>query len=292
MTVIQQFILSLEIDYCGHPYYVSGNAILHAMADRLSPDTKRQLRVSHGVFAPAQFGKYPAEHSQSGTRPGMGSSLPPVESYADLFLCREPSQSWLLDSRPRDLLNTPDLRLQSGHIALQPETVQVRPPDARTETSTTTWALHGYLHAADDSLLPLPESTLDGLQLGGKRNYGYGMTRLEDTQCVDVDELSFEAVAEADDLLLKLITPYVLSSEVAAADDNDIPWWWEHDGALRRREEQIVIQREQLALETVDHGQVVRYTGDTPVDTAKTGITRTGSHEKYGFGEFRLLPVS
>jgi hypothetical protein len=36
---------------------------------------------------------------------------------------------------------------------------------------------------------------------------------------------------------------------------------------------------------------VVAYEGDRPVETAKSGILRVGSHSKYGFGELRVKPV-
>jgi len=271
---------------------VSGNALLHAMAPDLDYETQHALRVSHGIFAPGQFGRFPNRHSQSGTRPGMGSSLPEVSDYADLFLCREPQQDWLLDSRPRDLLNTHDVRRQSGQPAFQPRTILNLPSDNRHKTSTTTWYIHAYAHAASDDVLPLPDAVLDGLQLGGRRNYGYGHTSLKDSRVVDLNAVNFSAIRDADDLLLKLVTPYVLTSEDPHADDQRVPHWWGVDGSLRRRREQLVEQREQLALQTVDHGQVVRYTGDRPVETARTGLTRTGPHAKYGFGEFQLIPVS
>jgi len=38
----------------------------------------------------------------------------------------------------------------------------------------------------------------------------------------------------------------------------------------------------------VDHGQVVKYLGDRPVETATNGLQRVGSHSRYGFGELRL----
>jgi hypothetical protein len=44
-------------------------------------------------------------------------------------------------------------------------------------------------------------------------------------------------------------------------------------------------------LHAVNHGQVVKYEGDRPVETAKSSILRVGSHSKYGFGEFRVKPV-
>ena len=44
-------------------------------------------------------------------------------------------------------------------------------------------------------------------------------------------------------------------------------------------------------LETVDHGQVVKYHADRPVEAAKNGLPRVGSHSRYGFGELRLKPL-
>lgn len=39
------------------------------------------------------------------------------------------------------------------------------------------------------------------------------------------------------------------------------------------------------------HGQVVTYAGDQPVETAKNGLLRVGSHSRYGFEELRLKPL-
>ena len=282
MTTLQQVVFEFDMDYAGHPYYVSGNAILHALAPDLSYEQQQALRVSHGVFAPAQFGKYPDEHSQAGTRPGMGSSLPPVECYSDLFLTRDPEQRWLLDSRARDALNTPSMKIQGERPIFGRETrLQKR----------SSLCVHAYLTAEDDSLLPLDEALLDGLQFGGARNYGYGTTRLSDTQTVDLDALSFDRVREADDHLLVLQTPYVLDSEHPHADDHTVPWWWDYDGRLRHRQEAIVEQRDRYRLQTVDHGQVVGYAGDNPVTTARNGLERIGTHSKYGFGELQVVPL-
>lgn len=282
MSKLQQCVFELEMDYAGHPYYVSGNAILHAMADQLSYETQQQIAVSHGMFAPGQFGKYPSEHSQDGTRPYMGQSLPDVEAYDDLFLTRSPDQRWLLDSRPRDAINTPDLKVQGQ-----------RPIMAREKnlSKTSAWCVHCYITSDDDSLLPISSEVLDGLQFGGKRNYGYGITKLADTQVVDLDELDYSRIADADDHLIELVTPFVVESEFSRVDNQDIPWWWDYTHDLRYREEQIVEQREQYALRTVDHGQVVGYDGPDPVGTAKNGLHRVGPHSKYGFGEIRVKPL-
>ena len=89
------------------------------------------------------------------------------------------------------------------------------------------------------------------------------------------------------------MTPFVVTSAYPDADDRHVPWWWAENRAdLRLREEKILEQREVFKLETVDHGQVVAYEGDCPVETAKSGILRVGRHSKYGFGELRVQPVN
>ncbi|MWG36600.1 hypothetical protein [Halomarina oriensis] len=292
MTRIQQVHWELEMDYIGHPYYVSGNAIMHGLGQQLPHDVHRHLNASHGVFVPGQFGTFPEEHSQSGIRPYLGSGLPDVESYDDLFLMRQASHSWLLDSRPRDALNTHDIRVQSGHPALSHATIMGKPEGARKQQQTTKWYINAYLHADRDDVLPLDESALDGLQFGGKRNYGYGITALKDTQVVDLEALDYSRLEDGEAFILELVTPFVLESEYPNAHDQDVPWWWKEDRRdLREREEKVLEQREVYKLQTVDHGQVVAYEGDRPVETAKSGILRVGSHSKYGFGELRVKPV-
>ena len=167
-----------------------------------------------------------------------------------------------------------------------------RREDQRKQRQTTKWYVHAYLHADDPAVLPLGEDVLEGLQFGGKRNYGYGEVQLKDTQLVDLDKLDYSRVNGAEAYLIALLTPFVLESEYPEANSCTIPWWWAKDrGELRFREEKILEQREVFQLETVDHGQVVKYRGDCPVETAKNGLQRVGSHSRYGFGELRLKPL-
>lgn len=292
MTTIQQVHWKLEMDYIGHPYYVSGNAICHALGHKLPPAAHRKLRASHGMFVPGQYGTYPEEHSQSGAHPAFGNGCRPVAAYEDLFVFRDPYQPWLIDSRPRDALNTHDLRVQSGHPALASQTKLGLPETHKFDLRTTNWFVSAYLSATDDSLLPLEAEILEGVQFGGKRNYGYGITTLVDTQLVDLDSLDYSALTNADAFSIKLTTPFVLESTYPDADDQRVPWWWtETRDELGEREERIVEQRDVYRLTTVDHGQVVKYSGNNPVETAKNGIHRVGTHSKYGFGEFRVIPV-
>jgi len=292
MTHIQQVHWELEVDYIGHPYYVSGNAILHALGQNISHETHRHLHSSHGMFVPGQFGIFPEAHSQDGCRSYLGSGLPNVDAYDDLFLMRNPAHRWLLDSHPRDALNTHDIRLHSGHPAISHETIMGRPEGAHKQQQTTKWYIHAYLHADDPDVLPLDGDVLDHLQFGGKRNYGYGLTRLKDTQVVDLDTLDYSRLKNEGAFLVETTTPFVLESAYPGAADQDVPWWWKENRCdLREREEKILEQREVYRLQTIDHGQVVTYEGDCPVETAKGGILRIGSHSKYGFGELRVKPA-
>lgn len=91
MTRIQQIHWELDMDYLEHPSYVSGNMISHALGMQLDHDVHQHINASHGMFVPTQSGTFPEEHSQSGIHPYMGSSLPDVESYDDLFLFSIPT---------------------------------------------------------------------------------------------------------------------------------------------------------------------------------------------------------
>jgi hypothetical protein len=161
---------------------------------------------------------------------------------------------------------------------------------------TMTWYVHAYLHTGrgSDRLLPLDDETLDGLRVGGGRNYGLGELGVADTQLVDLATLDFTRVERAmqrPGLDLELLSPYVTASAHPGADGQSVPWWWGVDGDLRRRATRLVKGDDSYPVHTIDHGQVVRYTGEDPIRTAINGVLRVGTHAKYGFGEFRLRPA-
>jgi hypothetical protein len=127
---------------------------------------------------------------------------------------------------------------------------------------------------------------------GANGNYGYGVTWLKGTQVVDLDELDYSRLKDGNAFFVEVTTLFVLESDYPKAADQDVPWWWKETRCdLRERAEKILEQREVHRLQTVDHGQVVRYEGDRPIKTAKSGILRVGTHSKYGFGELRVKPV-
>ncbi|UPV73931.1 hypothetical protein M0R89_15495 [Halorussus limi] len=307
MTRIQQVLFEFDGQYLGHPYFVTGNALFNAVARRVDAETRRSLRVSHGVFVPGEYGEYPAGASQDGYAGKLGQSLPDVEVYEDLFVFRDAAQRWLLDSRPRDAHNVHDLQLHGGRVAFDDTCWFGRPAGQRNRRRSVSWYLHCYLHSrqGDGSVVPVDEDVLDGLQVGGARNYGFGEVSVVDTQIVDLDALDFSrlkaAQASGESCRIELVSPFVLESEHPSGDAQDVPWWWRVDtdelspvsqGGLRRRATRLVDGDETYAVTTVDHGQVVQYAGDEPVETARNGVLRVGTHSRFGFGEFCVRPAS
>jgi len=305
--------------YLGHPYFVTGNALFNAIARRVDERTRRALHVSHGVFVPGEFGEYPAEHSQNGYGGKLGQSLPDVEAYEDLFVFRDAVHRWLLDSRPRDAHNTHDIERHGDRMAFAPACFFGRPPEQRNSKRSVSWFVHCYLHGrGDDDVLPVSGDVLDGIRVGGARNYGFGELSLTDSLVVDLDALDYGRLTDAESgaYVLELVSPYVLSSAYPDADDQSVPWWWwdassatesptiqagrvsgtvatdgRRDDGLRRRDTRLVDGGDAYRVETVDHGQVVGYAGSEPVATARNGVVRVGTHSRFGFGEFRVRPA-
>lgn len=282
---LQEVLFKLESPYAGHPYYVTGNAILSAIrqqAESLDID----LAVAHGMFLPQVYGSYPKHHSQSSGRPSFGASLKPVEAYQDLFLFRRQPNHWIIDGRPRDAYNT-----HAYHYETRPDqgTRAIKRHRERISRNQYSWYIHTYLHPGDyTTTFPLPGYALDGLYFGKNRNYGYGRTSLVETRVIDLDALDYSSITDNDSFVIELVTPYVLSSQAVNGPPESIPWWWDDELSYRRRTEVIVKNRDRYTLETVDHGQVTRYEGNDPVSTAVNGVTRIGTHKKYGFGEFMI----
>jgi hypothetical protein len=290
MTTIQEVLFELETDYFGHPYYVSGHALYTAIARRLDSDVGRELCVSNGVFLPGEYGKIVGTGGSSFYTTG----LEPVETYDDVFRFRDPAQRWLLDSRPRDAHNTLDVQSHGGRLTFSPTCRFGKPPENHYSKRSVTWHVHCYIHSdGADGVVPLSESVLDGIRVGGARNYGLGELRLADTQTFELESLDYSRLEDAvgGQFEIELLSPYVLQSEHHGADDQSVPWWWDAPHELRRREERLVVGDEVFAVEAIDHGQRVTYAGTDPVSTAMNGVRRVGTHSKFGFGEFRVRPA-
>ncbi len=303
MTTIQEVLFEVETDYFGHPYYVSGHALHTALARRLA-DSGRRLAVSNGIFLPGEYGKIAGADGAS----MYSTSLEPINTYDDLFRFRDPAQRWLLDSRPRDAHNVQDIQSHGGRLTYAPTCRFGKPPEEHYSKRSVTWYVHCYLHADgrgrggdgdETEVVPLADETLDGLRVGGARNYGLGELGLADTQTIDIETLDYSRLktntndgrTDGDQFTIELLSPYVLRSQHPSGDSQKLPWWWEPPHELRRRTEQLVVGEETHQLRAIDHGQVVEYAGDVPIETAKNGLLRVGTHAKYGFGEFRLRPA-
>lgn len=304
MTRIQQVLFEVAAPYFGHPYCVTGNALFNALARRVDAATRRALCVSHAVFVPGEYGEYPAESSHDGYAGKLGKSLPAVESYADLFVLRDAAHPWLLEKRPRDAHNALDIQTHGGRMAFASECWFGRPPEHRNHRRSVSWYAHCYVHGDGDDVVPLDEDVLDGVQVGGARNYGFGELSVADTQVVDLDALDYSRLTAVEDgagqCELEFVSPFVVETEAPNGDAQSVPWWWDVESTgtvggaspdgLRRRSTRLVDGAASYAVETVDHGQVVGYAGDDPVRTAKNGVTRVGTHSRFGFGELRVRP--
>jgi len=295
MTTIQQVLFELETDYMGHPYYyLTGHALYTALARRVDAQARRSLNVSTGVFVPLASTGHTRSHIRT-TGGGKAWHVAPTSGVVRGCSCvsgcsaavvagltatgcaqhaRRP-ESW----RPTGVCTEGSLRPAARASEQQADDALARPllPARR-------WG--------DEDVLPLSVDVLDGLRVGGGRNYGFGELSLAETQVIDLDDLDYSRVREADNVQLELLSPYVLQSDSPGADSQSVPWWWESDGEFRRRTGRLVAGDECHELAMIDHGQVVGYAGDRPVETAINGIQRVGTHAKFGFGEFRVRPVS
>jgi hypothetical protein len=192
------------------------------------------------------------------------------------------------------------VQTHGGRWAFAPESFFGVPDHHRNSKRRVPWFLHCYVHAPGaESVLPIDEDVLDGIQVGGQRNYGFGELSFIESQVVDLDAVSFEALRGCEAYSIELLSPFVLQSEVPGADRQSVPSWWGEprsarvvtgDG-LRRRAERLVTGDGVFDLATIDHGHLVPYTGSDPVGTARNGVTRVGTHSRFGFGELRVRPA-
>jgi hypothetical protein len=308
VTRLQQVLFELEAPYHGHAYFVPGHALYNALARRVDDATRQALHVSHGVFLPGEWAEYPDTHPDDGSLGKLSGSLPEIESYADWFLLRDPTHPWLLDSRPRDAHNVQDLQEYGGRVAAASKTHFARPSEQRNRKRSVQWYVHCYVHVDKPEILPLDTDVLDGIQVGGARNYGFGELTVADTNVVALDALSYDRLQDAAQdqasCRIELVTPYVTESECPGADRQSVPWWWGPSGGryapgadagalgLRRRETRLAHGGTSYGVCVLDHGQRVGFAGDPSrvVETAKNGIQRVGTHSRFGFGELRVRP--
>jgi len=318
VTRIQQVLFELETGYLGHPYFVTGNALYQALAQRVDESMRRGLCVSNGVFLPKAYGTPPSWYSQESLGK-VGLSLPPVEAYDDLFLLRDSAQRWLKSSWPRDAHNAHPVQSHGGRLAFDSVAWFGRPPEMQTSKRSVRWFVQCYLSTTGShskSVLPVADETLDGLQVGGARNYGFGQLSIVDSQLIDLEALDYDRIAAADEHSIELVSPFVIATDYPGADDQSVPWWWDvsrpaapssaadcdrnnegevseaRGSGLRRRTERLVDDGDVYDLATIDHGQIVGYDGSDPVKTAKNGVSRVGTHSRFGFGELRVRPAS
>lgn len=252
--------------YVGNPYYVTGNAILHATRDKLSYKEKNEIKVSHGIFV-NMYKDFHKKYREKGRI--VPYKIPEVKSYHDFFkLRRKPFVFAKMDE-----YDMPSIHKYNGHK------IQKRR------------FLTFYVIGLEN------KKAFENIQVGGLKNYGFGKLKLVDHKRIDLRKLDYSCL-EKDNLSVELITPLCLKSEYPNTKKfSKLPTFMslgdgshKTDERVRLRKEIIEKQMQDKELELVDNGQIFKYTGgeDSKKYTARKGIEGILNHSKYGYGEFVL----
>lgn len=257
--------------YVGNPYYVTGNALQHAVAGKLPRKEKQNLSVSHGVFC--NIYKQTRNRFKNDKGQMYSVEIDEPETLNDLFRWRtkpfEPYADQPWNNRQLDRHDTPDIyrhRTQNGTEYL----LQKR----------------RYIHFYCQGLQRNPEELWNDAQIGGLRNYGFGQIQVEDYRSIDLDELETPEEVTS----VELVTPLCIESEATGTTDYEgLPSFMDAS-RYREREEKILVAGEDRWLNLVDHGQVFGFGGSPSRvrGTALKGVTRILNHKKYGYGEFMV----
>lgn len=261
--------------YVGNPYYVSGNALLHSVAGKLSYREKRRANFSHGIF----LNMYKEFRKRYRTKKGhlVGKEIPDIKTYWDFFkLRRKPFPYTSYDEfRVPDIYDYDGRKIQKRRL------------------------LYFYVMNLDRDIKEL----FNGAIVGGARNYGFGELTVEDTKTINLNEIEpktmtydqkegekkLKKINELNNPTIELITPICLKSEVSGTENYDPPSFLHRpSGEYRTRKEIILSSREEKKLELIDSGQTFGFNGDSLTKTAYNGIQGIMNHKKYGYGEFLI----
>jgi len=214
MTTIQQVLFELETDYMGHPYYLTGHALYTALARRVDAQARRSLNVSTGVFVPGEYGAYRSHIRTTGMEEAwhVAPTSGVVRGCVRVSGCSAAVVAGLTATGCAQHARRPESWRPTGVC-----TEGSLRPAARASEQQADDALARPLLPArrwgDEDVLPLSVDVLDGLRVGGGRNYGFGELSLAETQVIDLDDLDYSRVREADNVQLELLSPYVLQSD-------------------------------------------------------------------------------
>lgn len=271
--LLDLFLLELTGYYSGNPYYVTGNALAHAarLGKTMTDEQKKTLSVSHGIF-------------RTVITSGMANYGTAPATYKDFFDAWRTVQNTLVE------LVVPELRYcapsQEGNafVLMAPTRVLGKKKVDRDQGEVPT-----YLSFYATGLNGLDPNIFDGIQVGGKRNNGMGLTKLHRHIQVDTSTWKLDTIGE---LGIELITPLCTESTFPGCNSVELPEFLETHN-FRTREERLNIHGKSFQMQLIDHGQAFKLkSGLTANNIEKiimNGIERIGNHNKYGYGEYKVF---
>lgn len=289
MIKLDFFMLKLVSPYIGNPYYVNGNAILHAVSDRLTEEQKEKISVSHGIFT---------------TRYSISESIE-VKDYISFFKYREPFCPIGAQEVSMPFYQSVLMKDGSFKIAMHNERYEGLKDIKKSQKKVSVFICFYVQNFEGD------KEIFNGIQIGGKRNFGFGETKLKERNwtgykrieiCEEENseykenliKISIPKIDLSKKYLVKLITPICIESEFPQVENFEFPSFLvEHK--YRIREERINIHKKSYKLKLIDNGQWFAIkegkTKEQIEEIIFKGINRIGNHEKYGYGEFMVVPI-
>lgn len=269
--------------YAGNPYYVTGNALIHALSNELSLKEKQNLSISHGHF----LNMYRKKQFRHTNRKGhsIGANIPPIETYHDFFKFRRPPIPY---KAPNFLKKEP-----FPYSALDEHDT----PDIYTYTTNNNRKIpiqkRRFINFYCIGLQRDPD-IFTGIHLGGMRSYGFGEIRIVDHKTINLNTLDYTCLKDAE--WVELITPLCTASQINHTMHYDgLPQFMgaqnpSGEQKWRTRKEWILEAKKRKWLTLIDHRQVFKYLEGnmSKKETAKQGIKRILNHKKYGYGEFLI----
>ena len=275
--LLDLFLLEMQTHYCGNPFYVTGNAIAHAVRlnKEMTKEQKDQLSVSHGIFK-----TFPRS---AGYTPG-----PPTE-YEEFF------ETWRTPRTSSPDLIVPELqcyyqpRSPTPYVLMSPVRYEGKKTPEKEQSEIPTF-ISFYIIGLGD----MDPNIFDGIQVGGKRNMGMGKTTLRHHVRTNTSE--WKGIPSEGELGVEFITPMCLESTFPGCDAVEFPEFLNPhiSGRFRTREELLTIHSTSVKLKLLDSGQAfgLKKEFSQPPKLQKiieNGIERIGVHRKYGYGEYKVF---
>jgi len=287
-----------------NPMIISGSACYHAIAGKLGYKISKNINVSNMVLQSISY-RYFGLNEIDGLPKKGGRIVSPsnlkIDKYSDFMAYRRPSvrafeggydelskfdfsiQNW---GKREYCLMTPDTGLSEA--SSKDGKVDKYGYVERERTRRVPKQIFGNIYLTGDNIDSIDDQKIENMSIGARRNTGYGMFKLHKSKTIDTNDIEFDI---SEPKWVELASPYCLNSEFPGVDQKTLPSWFEAKYGYRTRKTELFHRTElgpkKFELECIDVGHVFKLTNPN-IDPYK-GVKRTGSHIKYGFGEWYLL---